>query len=144
MTFESAHFGPIAVDESSVVEFPQGLPGFEEHRRFLPLFHQQQPGMVFLQNLERPDLCFLALPVLSLRPDYDLSLTSEDLALLDLPRRRQPVIGRDVAALAILSLVEGEDPTANLRSPVIIRIATRQAVQAIRDDDRYGCREPLC
>jgi len=144
MTFTSAHFGTIAVDEASVIEFPQGMPGFEERRRFLPLFHEQQPGLVFLQSLERPDLCFLALPVRCVRPEYELSMTDEDLDLLDLPRRGRPAIGGDVAALAILSLVEGEEPTANLRSPVVIRIATRRAVQAIRPDERYGCREPLC
>lgn len=143
MTFVSDYFGPIAVAESSVIEFPNGLPGFEQSRRFLPIESPRQGGLVYLHSLERSDLCFLALPVRSLRPDYELLLATEDLALLELPADRQPAIGRDVAVLALLSLVEGEDPTANLRSPVVIRIATRRAVQAIRPDERYQCREPL-
>ncbi len=143
MTFVSAHFGPITVEESSIVEFPEGLPGFEERRRFLPLQSGQQGGLVYLQSLERADLCFLALPVQVLRPGYELSLTAEDLVVLELPPDRQPAIGREVAALAILSLAEGEDPTANLRSPLVIHMGTRRAVQAIRPDERYQCREPL-
>jgi flagellar assembly factor FliW len=143
MTFVSAYFGPIAVDVSSVVEFPEGLPGFEERRRFLPLQGRGQGGLVYLQSLEKAELCFLALPVQVLRPKYELLLAAEDLTLLELPPDRQPVIGRDVAALAILSLAEGEDPTANLRSPLVIRVQTRRAVQAIRPDERYQCREPL-
>lgn len=143
MTFVSAYFGSIAVDESATIEFPEGLPGFEERRRFLPL-QQGAPGdLVFLQSLERADLCFLAVPVQSIRPSFELRLTAEDLELLGLPPGRQPAIGRDVAALAIISLVEGEEPSVNLRSPVVIHIGTRRAVQAIRPDDRYQCREPL-
>lgn len=143
MIFVSDYFGPISVAESSVIEFPNGLPGFEELRRFLPIQSQAQGGLVYLQSLERPALCFLALPVRSLRPDYELLLTPEELALLELPPDRQPALGREVAALALLSLVEGEDPTANLRSPVVIRVGTRRAVQAIRPDERYQCREPF-
>jgi flagellar assembly factor FliW len=143
MTFVSVHFGSITVDEQSIIEFPEGLPGFEERRRFVPLQGPQQGGLVYLQSLERAELCFLALPVQVLRPEYGLLLTAEDLAALELPPDRQPAIGRDVAALAILSLAEGEEPTANLRSPVVIHMGTRRAVQAIRPDERYQCREPL-
>jgi len=143
MTFVSAHFGPIAVDESSTIEFPEGLPGFEELRGFVPLENGSPGGLVFLQSLERADLCFLALPVQVVRPEYELSMTAEDLELLELPAECHPSIGREVVALAILSLVEGEDPTANLRSPVVIHMRTRRAVQAIRPDERYRCREPL-
>jgi len=143
MTFVSTHFGSIQVDESSAIEFPGGLPGFEDRRRFVPLQHAQAGGLILLQSLERADLCFLALPVQVLRPDYDLVLTPEDRAALELPNERQPRIGHDVAALAILSLQEGQDPTANLRSPVVIHLQTHRAVQAIRPDERYQCREPL-
>lgn len=143
MTFVSAYFGSIAVDETATIEFPEGLPGFEERRRFLPLQHGAPGDLVFLQSLERADLCFLAVPVQSIRPCFELRLTAEDLELLGLPPGRQPAIGRDVAALAIISLVEGEEPSVNLRSPVVIHIRTRRAVQAIRPDDRYQCREPL-
>jgi flagellar assembly factor FliW len=143
MTFTTAHFGRITVDPAAVVEFPEGLPGFEQCRRFLPLNHPAADGLVFLQSLESPGLCFLAVPVQTLRADYRIAMTAEDLDLLRLPEDRPPALGREVNALAILSLVEGQPPTANLRSPVVIHAATRRAVQAIRPDERYGCREPL-
>jgi flagellar assembly factor FliW len=148
MTFVSDYFGPIVVDESSVIEFPQGLPGFEERRRFLPLLSPQQGGLVYLQSLEVAGLCFLALPARSLRPEYQLAVTPEDLETLGLPADRQPEIGKQVAALAILSVADGQEPTANLRSPLVIHTGTRRAVQAIRPDERYEIRaamgEALC
>ncbi len=143
MTFSSRYFGSICVDESSVIEFPAGMPGFEECRRFLPLQDAAREGLIFLQSLEDPELCFLALSVAGVRPGYRLMMRPEDLDLLGLPGGAQPVIGKDVAAVAIVSLVEGEDPTVNLLSPVVIDIQTRRAVQAIRPDTMYGCREPV-
>jgi flagellar assembly factor FliW len=143
MTYQTAHFGPITVDEASTIEFPEGLPGFEECRRFVPMQHPAHAGLVFLQSLERADLCFLALPVNAVRPDYPLALSPEDLELLGFSEDSHPALGADVVALAILSLAEGEMPTANLLSPVVIHSGTRRAVQAIRPDQRYGCREPL-
>jgi flagellar assembly factor FliW len=143
MTYRTAHLGLITVDETSTIDFPEGLPGFEECRRFVPLQLPAHAGLVFLQSLERADLCFLALPVKAIRPDYEVSLCSEDLDLLGFPEDFQPAIGTDIVALAILSLVDGEMPTANLFSPVVIDIRTRRAVQAVRPDRRYGCREAV-
>ncbi len=143
MRFESAYFGPIDVNETCTIEFPQGLPGFEKHRRFLPLQDPQQGGLIYLQSLEDARLCFLSMPVQTLRHDYEIALTPEDRDVLGLPAGGTPVIGREVAALAVLSLMEGEAAVANLRSPVVIHMKTRIAVQAIRPDERYQFREPL-
>jgi len=141
MTYQTAHLGPITVDESSTIEFPEGLPGFEECRRFVPLQHPEYAGLVFLQSLERAELCFLALPVRAVRADYSLALSADDTVLLGFPEDYRPALGSDVLALAILSLEEGRMPTANLLAPVVIHCLTRRAVQAIRPDRRYGCRE---
>ncbi|MGA1997878.1 MAG: flagellar assembly protein FliW [Bryobacteraceae bacterium] len=143
MILSTTRFGALSVDETQFMEFPEGLPGFEDCRRFVPFEHAECAGLIFLQSMDRPDLCFLTLPVRSLRPDYCPLLTPEDCELLGLPAGRTPQIGTEVAAMALLSLREGQPPTANLLSPIVVRVATGRAVQAIRPDNRYGCREPL-
>ena len=143
MTFQTAHFGPVPADESAAIEFPAGLPGFESCRRFTLMNLPGQQALVFLQSLERADLCFLAVPAQILRPDYRISLSDDDLELLGFPAGRQPDPSGQIVALALLSLVEGETPTANLLAPVVIHIQGRRAVQAIRPDGGYSCREPF-
>jgi len=143
MTVSTAHFGSIAVDPGAIVEFPEGLPGFEEMRRFVPLRHPAATGLVFLQSLNSPALCFLAVPVQVVRPDYRVEMAADDLELLGFAPDCRPVLGRDVNALAFLSLEEGAPPSVNLRSPVVISLRSCRAVQAIRTDERYGYREPL-
>ena len=143
LNFETTHFGAVGLDDSSIIDFPAGLPGFEDCRRFAVLQHPASQALSFVQSLEHAGLCFLAVPVRTVRPDYRLAITDEDAELLGIPAGATPEIGRDVLALVFLSLVEGEPATANLLSPVVIHLASRRAVQAIRPDQTYQCREPL-
>ena len=137
------YFGTIAYADESVIRFPQGLPGFAEETRFLLIDQPINEPLLFLQSLSRPDLCFPALPVLSIRPDYRLSVAAEDLAILGLPEDRQPKIGTEVMCLAIVSLAEDRPPTVNLLAPVLIQLRDRTAVQAIQADSGYSHEQAM-
>ena len=143
MIVNTTHFGPLAVQQSSQIEFPEGLPGFEQCRLFVPVQHPNSPGLIFLQSLEQPQLCFITVPMATLWPDYDLALSAEERELLGLDSSEGPSAGGSLAVLAIVSFLEGREPTANLAAPLVIRVATRRAVQAIRQDGRYQVQEKL-
>src|SRR3954447_7148589 len=76
------YFGPISYEESSVLHFPSGLPGFESENRFLSLEQPAHQPLVFLQSLTTPDLCFIALPAPAVEPSYELELDEPDLEAL--------------------------------------------------------------
>jgi|YNPBryBLVA2012_1023415.scaffolds.fasta_scaffold00286_11 flagellar assembly factor FliW len=143
MQFCTRHFGTIEYDPEAVFQFPAGLPGFEDQRRFLPLQQPNVEPIVFLQSLDRPDLCFITLPVQTIEPGYRLSISAEDLRLLGLPEDRQPEMGKQVLCLAIVAVAEGRPPTANLLAPVVLNLENRRAVQAILSDSPYSHRHPL-
>jgi len=143
MQFQTRHFGTIEFDRDAVCEFPAGLPGFEDEREFVALEQPHTHPIVFLQSLKRTELCFITLPVQTIQPDYRLSISAEDLRLLDLPEDRQPEIGKQVLCLAIVAVAEGQPPTANLLAPVVINLQNRRAVQAILSDSGYSHRHPL-
>jgi flagellar assembly factor FliW len=141
--FATKHFGIIEFEGDAGFEFPCGLPGFEQERRFLPI---EQPGtkpIVFLQSLTRPELCFMTLPVPVVEPSYQLAVAPEDLRILSLPEDRQPEIGSGVLCLAIISVAEDRPPTANLLAPIVVNLKTRQAVQAIQVESGYSHQHPL-
>jgi flagellar assembly factor FliW len=75
--------------------------------------------------------------------DYDLAMTREDLERLGLDSSRQPAPGREVLCLALLCSPESGPVTANLLAPVVVNLATRAAVQAIRADARYSHRHVI-
>ncbi len=141
--FLTAHFGTIEFQDEVVLEFPAGLPGFDEETRFVAL---EQPGtkpIVFLQSLSRPDLCFITLPVQVVARDYRLAVSLEDLRFLELPEDRQPQIGTEVLCLTIISVAEDRQPTANLLAPLLVNLRTRRAVQAIAPQSGYSHQHPL-
>jgi len=143
MQFQTRHFGVIEYERQAVFEFPAGLPGFEDEREFVALEQPQTRPIVFLQSLKRPELCFITLPVQTIEPNYRLSVSAEDLRLLELAEDKQPEMGKDVVCLAIVAVAEGQPPTANLLAPVVVNLRNRRAVQAIQSDSGYSHRHPL-
>jgi flagellar assembly factor FliW len=139
---ETKYFGVQQYGDGALVEFPEGLPGFERERRFLPLEMPDQHPLVFLQSAATPALCFVTLPVLAVERGYRLEVAPADLETLNLDPAVQPEIGRDVLVLAIVT-VEEAGITANLLAPLVINLANGRAVQAICPTPRYSHRHAL-
>jgi flagellar assembly factor FliW len=139
---ETQNFETIEYQENSTLDFPHGLPGFEERRRFVVLTFPDSEPLVFLQSLDDRRLCFVTLPVLSIDRHYRLELGEEDLARLGLAPEQRPRIGKEVACLAVLTLQES-GPTANLLAPIVINIANLKAVQAIVPESGYSHQHVL-
>jgi flagellar assembly factor FliW len=140
--FETKYFGCLSYDPESAVEFPCGLPGFEDCRKFVVVRLPQSDPLIYLQSLEDPGLCFITMPVLSVDPEYRLRVSDEDLDLLGLSSARQPRIGDDVLCLTVVSMKE-DGPTANLLAPVVVNVRSLKAVQAISPDSRYSHQHAL-
>ena len=142
-TVDTKYFGAMPYEEESCFEFPWGLPAFEEERRFLPLEMPGHKPLVFLQSTANPTLCFIALPVLAADPKYVLAVSPDDLQALSLPEDRQPAIGPEVLVLTLLSIHEEAPATANLLAPVVVNLANRRALQAVRYDSVYSHAQAL-
>ena len=130
-------------EPTAAIEFPLGLPGFEQARRFALIEHSKLDPALILQDLESMDLSFLVLAVGLIEPDYELAATAEDLETLGLDPTRQPRMDEEVLCMAILSAPENGPLTANFLAPVIVNLRTRVALQAVRVDRRYSHQHPL-
>ena len=129
-------FATIDYDPRTEIRFPLGLPGFEQEKRFLLIEKVSLAPLVFLQSLETPSLCFLAVSVLVADPGYQIgNLLDED---------GDVMANEESLCLAILTEAEGGGFTANLLAPVIVNLQTRMAVQAVRSDTLYSHQHPLC
>ena len=139
----SKYFGELDYTEDAVFRFPGGIPAFEDQNEFVFLDQPHTGPLVFMQSLRDPDLCFLTVPVFVALPDFSLHLQPEDLGALDLCPERQPRIGEEVLCLALVTVSEGADPTANLAAPIVLNLRNRSGLQAIQDCPDYACRHPL-
>ena len=143
---DTQQFGSVEYALEDVVEFPLGLPGFEAERSFLLITPSTAKPLVFLQSLGRSELCFVTLPLEVVDPNYQLAVSAEDWKILALAgqnlRAVGPVDESWIRYLAIISLTESR-PTANLLAPLVINLADRIAVQAIRLDNIYSHQHPV-
>jgi flagellar assembly factor FliW len=136
----TTHFGRLDYTAASVLEFPEGLPGFESERQFVLVERPQYHPLVFLQSVRNPELSLPALPVRVVERNYELRLHASDIELLGLSA--QPRIGEDIVVLSLIAVHE-QCPTANLLAPVVVNLRTNAAAQCIDPDLRYSHRHPL-
>ena len=147
---DTQQFGPIEYALDDVIEFPLGLPGFEQERSFLLITPVSAKPLVFLQSLGRPELCFVTLPLDVVDPNYQLSVSIEDWKVLGATGQNPSAVGPEddqfdgsqIRCLAIISLTNS-CPTANLLAPLVIHLAASRAVQAIRLDNLYSHQHPV-
>ena len=142
-TTQTRRFGLLEYDPNEVLDFPAGLPGYENQNRFILVEKPAHAPIMFLQSLQSPDLCFLAAPINLIDSAYELAMIEEDLRRLKLDDTRQPAVDANIVCLALLSAAENGPLTANLLAPVVINVAERLAVQAVRMDSRYSHQHPL-
>ena len=131
----SPYLGEIHWDAGCELHFPAGLPGFELHTRMVPVEIPSQRPLIYLQSAEKGEICFLALPVLTVHPGFRLRLSEDDLSLLDLDESgtatgEYPALGTDVLCLALLVPFESTVQT-NLDAPIVINLHNGRGVQTV-------------
>jgi len=139
MQIESLRFGTLEIEPSKIIDFPLGLAGFEECRRFY-LFHQDgeasvQPNFFILQSLEDPAVAFHVMDPALLGFSFQIELSDEEVELLKLADTTD-------AAVAVMLVKEGggaekSELRANLKSPLIINTLTKRGLQHAFAQIRY-------
>ena len=139
MKIESPRFGTLEIEPSKIIEFPNGLAGFEECRRFY-LFHQDgeasaQPNYFILQSLDDPAVAFHVTDPALLGFSYQIELSDEQVELLKLSD------ASDVAvAVMLVKEDSGSAPNelrANLKTPLIINTRSQRGLQHAFAQIRY-------
>jgi flagellar assembly factor FliW len=129
-TIHSPWLGDVESDARCELLFPAGLPGFEDQRRMVPVEIPAQRPLVYLQSVERAEICFVALPVVVIDPAFQLRISDEERSVLELPGNCDPVIGADVLCLALL-MPSGRSVQANTNAAIVINLHNRRAVQCV-------------
>lgn len=145
MKIDSPRFGSLDVEGKKLIEFPAGLPGFEESKRFTLIeLTSSQQAVAVLQSVDMPEVAFSVTTPDFLGLHYEFALTDSEEALLGNPR------AEDVAVLLILRRDEpleakpavADAPVrANLMAPLVINCASMKGFQKVIA--RMGCELTL-
>ncbi len=138
MLVKTSRFGEITVEDSAVIEFPEGIVGFPDVRGFVIFDGPEGTPFKWLQSTDRPELAFVVCDPLLFKADYRVSVNKEELAALALERTEDAVI------CLILSIPA--DPwkmTANLLGPVIFNAEKRLGKQLVLSGPEYTTKHPV-
>lgn len=128
-------FGEVELDEKKVLEFPNGIIGFEDFKKYAILYDEQneeEKRISWLQSLEEPKLALPVIDPLAIMSEYTPMIEDELLKPLGDPA--------DEDLLVLLAMTVPSDMTkvtANMKAPFIINAVTCKGAQIIVDNADY-------
>jgi flagellar assembly factor FliW len=138
MRIQTSRFGVVEITEQDVIDFPEGLLGFNDYRKFVLLDDPNDEIFAWLQSCEEPGLAFPVLEPELFVSHYLYKLSKYDLEVLQLKSTE------GTRSFAIITIPE--DPTqmtANLKAPLIINVAARIGRQSVMQDSTLAIKEPI-
>ena len=140
MKLETTRFGTIDIEEKQIIEFSDGLYGFEKESRFtfLPFNPNVESPMEWMQSILSPHLAFVITDPYLYVPEYKLKLLEDDKKKVGLE------LDESFLTRSIVTIPENyTEMTANLVAPLVINSSKRIAKQFVLTSMEYDTRHYL-
>lgn len=136
MKLNTKHFGEIDIDEKGIIEFDEGILGFETAKKYVLLgTEDKESPFGWLQSVDMPELAFAIVNPFAIKEDYDIEIKDEVMNKLGIKKAEEMLVYSIV--------VVPEDMTKmsmNLKAPVIINTSNKKGAQVVLDTDTYAVR----
>jgi flagellar assembly factor FliW len=137
MKVNTSRFGAVDVPDADIVEFPDGLLGFESLKRFFVVDPADETLILWLQSADSPDVAFPILEPKLFKADYKVRLSANELRSLKI----SSASSKDTLVYCILTIPEDVTTmTANLKAPVVINAADQVARQVVLQENEYSVK----
>jgi len=141
MKINTRNFGEIEIDENKVLDFPVGIIGFEDLKKFTIIFDvekEENKSIMWLQSIDEPGFALPVVNPLYVTDNYNPYVEDELLK----------EIGEfDDESLVILTTVtvpiDIKNLSVNLKAPIIINTATKKGMQVIVENDDYEVKHGI-
>ena len=130
MKLNTKYFGEMDYEAEEVINFAEGLFGFEDEKDYLLIrFDNDDDMLLSLQSVKTPSLAFVVVNPFRLLSDYEPYVSDRDLELLD-------VNNQELVAIYTIAIVGDDisDTSINLKAPLVMNPANHKARQVIIDD----------
>ena len=135
VSVRSSRFGELSVPAETIIDFPHGMIGFPEHRKFV-MFEHKAP-FAWLHSTEDPDLAFVVIDGSKLCHLFDFKAPFGD---------KEIELKEDDEFAILVVVTVRSDPkltTANVKAPLFVNLRTRKGLQIIHDDPKFPTRFPI-
>jgi flagellar assembly factor FliW len=124
----------VEINESDILYFEHGLPGFENEKQFVLIPMDKTPFSI-LQSVKSSSLAFVTADPFVFFKDYDFELS------LSVQEQLQIRNANDVFVQVVLTVADQfEKSTANLQAPIIINNQKNIGKQIVLTDSIYKTR----
>lgn len=133
MLVRTKYFGVIDLADDKIIEFPQGIMGFENYKKYTVLYDLEDKNNIsWLQSIEEESL---AIPIVNpyvIKPDYNPVVEDELLKFIGELTEENVII-----FLTMTVPVDVTKTSVNLKAPFIINSDTRKGCQIITENTDY-------
>ncbi|MCP3983639.1 MAG: flagellar assembly protein FliW [bacterium] len=135
VVIDHQRFGRLEIPADQVLAF-DGLPGFDDARRFVLLRHDRDSAFLWLVSLDRSDLAFVVTNPQQFFPDYSPTLSRSQ---LDAVETQKP----DGIELLAIATVRESGTTLNLAAPLLVNGTAGRGAQVILEQSHHSTRQSL-
>ena len=138
MTVKTTRFGEIDIADEKIIAFRDGLPGFEELKRFALISTEETDPFHWFQAMDDPDVALAVINPFQLFPDYSPMI--DDSVFDDLGVASD----EDILLLTVAVIPqEFRNMTTNLTAPILINTIKNCGRQVILEVGDYEVRRPI-
>ncbi len=133
MKIKTKFFGEVEIDESKVIMFKEGLPGFEDMKRFLFMTDEDEKSpFCWLQSIDDINIVFTLFNIFRVLPSYNPNV---DIELLN---KLGDIKEENLEIYCIANIPNDiKEMTVNLKAPVVINLDNNSAKQIICNNEEY-------
>ena len=135
MKVSTTRFGELAVDDQDIIEFNEGLLGFEKLKKFFIVDPGDNTLIMWLQSIEDKSVAFPILEPSIFCPEYIVKLLPSELTSLKLETLGS---ARIYSILTIPSDIT--QMSANMKAPIVINAEEGIARQIVLQDNKLSVR----
>jgi reactive intermediate/imine deaminase len=142
MKIDSLRFGTLEASPDQFIEFPDGLPGFENLHRYSLFYPEGQvdpASFLIMQSVDDPAVAFDVANPARFGYDYQIVLTDEQCATIGLTNSTDAV----VAVMLVKDVTCGLPTSAGLYAPLVINTRTRRGLQVTISHDPLPPRRQI-
>ena len=138
MIIETDRFGSFDTKDSKIINFPSGLPGFDDLSKFIILEVGETKPIYWLQSTENRHISLPVIITFEILDDYNIDIRDNDLEDLEFESKNDLLIMNVVVVPSDI-----ERMTVNLAAPIIINAKHGIAKQIIIDAAELPIRYPI-
>ena len=140
MSIQTRLFGNIELDENKIINFCNGIIGFDNLKQFMIIHDSESENakILWLQSLDEASVALPVIDPLLIKEDYNPTVEDE------LFKNIGEIIDGEMLVLTTLTVPSDiEGITTNLRAPIIINPTTMRGCQIIVENEEYPVKYPI-